>query len=128
VSEPIWIDVREALAIHERQISEHGGRTGVRDGGLLESALHRPRHLHHYSSATLPQLAAAYAAGIIENHPLHDGNKRAALVVALTFLQLNGLDLSAPLEEEYWMFHGVASGITTEQQLSAWIGNHAIKL
>jgi death-on-curing protein len=124
VNEPVWIDVPEALGIHERQISEHGGRAGVRDNGLLESVLHRPKHLFHYGSAALPQLAASYAVGIIQNHPFNGGNKRTALVVTLTFLQLNGLELSAPLEEEYWMFHGVASGTTSEQQLSAWLGHH----
>jgi death-on-curing protein len=127
VNEPIWIDIPEAMAIHERQISEHGGRAGVRDNGLLESALHRPKHLYHYSSPSLPQLAGAYAVGIIQNHPFNDGNKRTALVVALTFLQLNGLELSAPLEEEYYVFHGVASGTTSEQQLSAWLGHHVTR-
>jgi death-on-curing protein len=83
------------LAIHDEQVAEHGGGAGVRDEGLLESALSRPQNLFGYETAALPQLAAAYAYGICKNHPFVDGNKRTSLVVAELFLALNGPCLSA---------------------------------
>ncbi len=95
MSEPVWIDLDVVLAIHDEQLAEHGGQAGVRDRGLLESALARPRNQFSYGESFLPRLAASYAFGISRNHPFLDGNKRTSLVVAELFLDLNGLDLTA---------------------------------
>jgi death-on-curing protein len=90
VSEPIWIEDALALAIHDRQLAEHGGAEGVRDEALLHSALGRPLNHFAYSSADIVELAAKYTAGIVQNHPFVDGNKRTGFVVGVLFLELNG--------------------------------------
>jgi death-on-curing protein len=93
----IWVGLAVVLAVHDEQIGEHGGGSGVRDDGLLVSALDRPRNIAAYEpGADLSRLAAAYGFGIAKNHPFVDGNKRTALVVMETFLGLNGFDLTAP--------------------------------
>ena len=87
----IWIDERDARAVHDRLLSFHGGAPGIRDAGLLESALARPRQLNAYGeTADLIDLAAAYTAGLIQNHPFIDGNKRTGFVIGILFLELNG--------------------------------------
>lgn len=122
MKEPVWILPRAVDAIHKRQIAEHGGEPGIRDENLLESALARPRNLFAYrDGADLATLAAAYAFGVARNHAFHDGNKRTAMVVALTFLKLNGVDLVASPEERYEKFEGVASGRVTEGALATWL-------
>jgi death on curing protein len=123
VKEPVWILPRAVGAIHKRQIAEHGGEPGIRDENLLESALARPRNLFAYGKHgnDLPTLAAAYAFGIAKNHAFNDGNKRTAMVVALTFLKLNGLDLVASPDEKYEKFEGLASGRVTERALAKWL-------
>ena len=99
-TEPTWLDRSIVQALHADQILEHGGSLGIRDEGLLESALARPQQKWHYEPATdLASLAAAYAFGIAKNHPFVDGNKRAALVAAYTFLAINDLELEAPEPE-----------------------------
>ena len=110
------------LAIQGEQIAEHGGAEGVRDLGGLESALARPKNLLAYAKKkpSLAELAAAYAYGITRNHPFVDGNKRTALVVAETFLRLNGYRIEAPREEKYLMYHSLAQGTVSEKQLSIW--------
>jgi death-on-curing protein len=91
VKEPEWISRDVVLAIHEMQLAEHGGPLGIRDRGLLESALARPQNVYHYRpGATLLEMAAAYAGGITQNHPFVDGNKRTGWVVCALFLELNG--------------------------------------
>ena len=119
----VWLFEATVRAIHHRQLAEHGGREGVRDEGLLMSALARPRNLLAYGepSPDLAALAAAYAFGIASNHPFIDGNKRTALVVARTFLILNGTDLDASQEEKYSTFMNLASGRLTEDDLADWI-------
>ena len=87
MKEPAWVGREECLAIHEMMLAQYGGLAGVRDEGLLDSSLAKPLHLFAYSSPTLPQLAASYAAGIVHNHPFLDGNKRAGFVVAVVFLR-----------------------------------------
>jgi len=123
MDDPIWISVELTLAIHSRQLAEHGGADGVRDQGLLESALGRPRHLFAYSDPTPgpPQLAAAYAFGIAKNHAFLDGNKRTAYVVCRTFLLLNGYDMTATLEERYLKFLALAAGELSEEELADWL-------
>ena len=117
------------LAIHKRHIAEHGGASGIRDTGLLASALARPRQLFAYGGtrASLSRLAAAYASGIIRNHPFLDGNKRTAFVVSLLFLRLNGIVLEATQEEKYQAFLSLASGDLDEKKLATWIEQRVVR-
>jgi death-on-curing protein len=127
VHEPAWVRHDVVLAIHQRQLAEHGGRAGVRDHGLLASALARPRHKLAYSESApdLAELAAAYAFGLIRNHPFIDGNKRTPLVVCRLFLLLNGADITASREEKYRTFFNLAAGALEEDELAAWIREHS---
>src|SRR3990172_9535685 len=102
-------------------IAEHGGSHGVRDTGLLESALSRPVNLFSYGDPDLPALAAAYAAGIIKNHPFIDGNKRTGFAAAATFLDRNGLELTASEAEATRMTLDLASGSVAEEEYGAWL-------
>lgn len=117
-----WITLNTVLAMHKRQISEHGGSDGVRDMGLLSSALARPQNLQAYTDdADIAVLAAAYAFGITKNHPFIDGNKRTALVVMRTFLLLNGYEFTASLEEKYTYVLRLAEGSLGEEELVDWV-------
>lgn len=122
MNEPRWIRQDVVLAAHEEALKEHGGPEGVRDMGLLESALARPKNLFVYSDEppTLARLAAAYAKGIVANHPFVDGNKRTAFTVSLTFLLLNGLRVTASREDRVLTFWSLAAGEISEEQLTAW--------
>lgn len=120
-AEPTWVAPSVALAIHDEQIAEHGGQAGVRDAGLLDSALNRPRHRHHYEAAPVPALAASYAYGIVRNHPFLDGNKRTGLVVAELFLELNGWTLTATDADCVLTILKLAAGDLTEAALTDWI-------
>jgi death-on-curing protein len=113
--------------MHEEALMLHGGPEGVRDLGLLESALARPKNLLAYSEETpsLASLAAAYAKGIIANHPFVDGNKRTAFTVSVTFLRLNGLQLTATKEDRVLTFWSLAAGEITEGQLAEWFQRNA---
>lgn len=106
--------------MHARQIAEHGGSAGVRDLGLLESALARPQNIHE-TDADLAALAAAYAFGIAKNHPFVDGNKRTALVAMRTFIVLNGAGLLATQQNKYLTILSLADGSLSETALAAWI-------
>lgn len=123
MDEPTWLSRALVLRIHDRQLLEHGGSTGVRDDGLLESALARPRHLLAYGgdAADMPALAAAYACGISRNHPFVDGNKRTAAVACELFLELNGYRLLADDADLYPVFMGVAAGEIEEEELAEWL-------
>ncbi|MGN6625385.1 MAG: type II toxin-antitoxin system death-on-curing family toxin [Tepidisphaeraceae bacterium] len=123
MDDPIWISEDLVLAIHNRQLAEHGGMEGVRDAGLLQSALGKPRHQFAYTDPTpsIPVLAASYAFGIARNHPFIDGNKRTAYVACRTFLVLNGFDFTAPQTERYVMFLQLAAGELTEQAFTDWL-------
>ena len=118
-----WLLEETVYAIHKRQIAEHGGGDGLRDEGLLLSALARPQNLLAYSEETpdISALAASYGFGIAKNHPFIDGNKRTALVVARTFLLLNEFSLNASQEEKYLTFLKLAEGNLSEEELAAWI-------
>jgi len=118
-----WLLEETVIAIHQRQISEHGGSEGLRDEGLLASALARPQNLLTYAQPRpdLAALAAAYAYGIARDHPFIDGNKRTALVAARTFLLLNGVNLEASQDEKYLTFMELAQGTLTDEQLADWI-------
>jgi death-on-curing protein len=116
--------------MHEESLALHGGPEGVRDLGLLESALARPKNLLAYSEHTpsLPELAAAYAKGIVANHPFVDGNKRTALIVSFTFLRINGLQLTAPKETRVLTFWALAAGEISEAELALWFAEHTIPI
>ena len=124
---PTWLDRPILEALHADQILEHGGSLGIRDEGLLESALARPQQKWHYEAHTdLSTLAAAYAFGVAKNHPFIDGNKRAALVAAYTFLAINGFELEATETEAVGMILGLADGSIPEEDLAAWIRSHLV--
>lgn len=120
----VWLDVRDAIAFHAEQIAQFGGSPGVRDAGLLESAMHRPRNCAAYGKPTVFDLAAAYAFGIARNHPFIDGNKRTALVCCFTFLELNGRTVAAPEADAVLTFMALAAGKLSEDQLAAWLERH----
>jgi len=126
VPEYTWITEKLATTIHQRQLAEHGGIEGVRDAGLLSSALARPQHLVAYSSEfpSLTKLATAYAFGIAKNHPFLDGNKRTAYVVCRTFLLLNGSDIEATQEEKYLTMLQLAEGNLSEEAFAKWLDRH----
>ena len=126
MNQPQWVLDYLVLAIHKQQLAEHGGLIGIRDEGLLASALSRPKNFFNYETeqSSIPRLAASYAYGLASNHPFVDGNKRVALVVSLLFLRLNGMDLTAQLEERYRVFMSLAEGRLSEAELSAWFVEH----
>jgi death on curing protein len=125
MSEPNWVDLEVVLAIHDEQLAEHGGQAGVRDAGLLESALARARDQYAYGQDSIAHLAACYAFGISRNHPFLDGNKRTSLVVAELFLELNGLRLTATDAACVATFLALAAGDLTEDDLAEWISTHS---
>jgi death-on-curing protein len=120
--EPVWLSGAVVLALHDEQLAEHGGASGVRDEGLLESALSRPQNLFHYGAPSLAELAACYAFGLVRNHPFVDGNKRASLVATELFLDLNGYALTATDEEVVLKWLALAAGDCDEPQLADWLG------
>ena len=122
----VWIDRDLALAIHERQLAEHGGASGVRDGGLLDSALARPGQMLAYGEPEpdLADLATALAHGLARNHPFVDGNKRTAYVAMRTFLVLNGTDLVASPEERYAAVLALAEGRLPATEFAEWLRTH----
>lgn len=124
----VWISKRLALAIHDRQLAEHGGGTGVRDEALLDSALARPQQLFAYGDPPpdLAALAASLAYGIARNHPFVDGNKRTAAVACETFVRLNGAALQADDVELYPVYIALAEGSLAEEALAAWLRAHLV--
>jgi death-on-curing protein len=116
-----WIKEDSVLAIHEEQITEHGGLAGVRDLALLQSALARPQHRAEYENPDAADLAAAYAVGIARNHPFLDGNKRTAWVVSETFLLKSGYVLGAGDHEGVTTMLAVAEGSMPEPEFAAWL-------
>ena len=116
-------------AIHKRQITEHGGSDGIRDEGLLLSALARPQNLYAYSlePPDISALTASIAYGIAKNHPCIDGNKRTALVVSRTFLHLNNFNIDAAQEEKYLTFLKLAEGNLSEEALAEWFREKLVK-
>lgn len=119
-----WLDPAIILAIHEMQLAEHGGATGIRDSGLLESALARAPNLAGYGQPDAPALAAAYGYGISRNHPFLDGNKRTGFVATELFLQLNGLELTATDADAVLTMLAVAAGDISEDEFAAWLRDH----
>ncbi len=120
-----WVAKAIVLAIHEQLLSEHGGPPGIRDEGLLDSALARPVDRANYGIPTIFDLAANYAFGIVKNHPFVDGNKRVSLVVTELFLDLNGYALVANDLDCLTQWLGLASGSVTEADLAVWLRNNS---
>jgi len=126
VKEPFWIDERDALALHDRLLALYGGAAGLRDRTLLESALARPRQLHAYAeSPDLIDMAAAYIAGIVRNHPFIDGNKRTGFVVGVLFLEINDHLFTAREEDATQAVLGLAAGTLDEPGFAAWVRANA---
>ena len=123
-AEPIWLQREFIIAVHERLISDHGGTSGLRDEGLLESALAKPRHRFHYGAPSLTELAAAYAVGIAKNHAFVDGNKRTAFVAAVVFLERNGVHFNASEAEATIAMLRVAASSMTEKRFVRWLDEH----
>jgi death on curing protein len=122
--EPVWLDADIALAIHDRQLAEHGGAVGIRDAGLLESALARPINQWSYGEDDMSALAAAYAYGVARNHPFADGNKRTAWVLARLFLALNNVSLAFTSEEAITTVLALAAGQLSEVEMADWFRLH----
>jgi death-on-curing protein len=121
MSEPFWLTRQIIVAIHDEQLAVHGGTAGLRDEGLLESALDRPRNRWAYEQAELAELAAAYAFGIARNHPFVDGNKRTSLLALYTFLGVNGIDFVVAEADAAAMILALAAGEVSEESLVRWI-------
>ncbi|UGV28075.1 type II toxin-antitoxin system death-on-curing family toxin [Rhodopseudomonas boonkerdii] len=121
MSEPFWLTSQMVIAIHDEQLALYGGPAGLRDAGMLESALDRPRNRWAYEQAELPELAAAYAFGIARNHPFVDGNKRTSLLALYTFVGVNDIDFIVPEAEAAAMILSLAAGEVSEQSLACWI-------
>lgn len=121
MKEPAWVEKSVILAVHDLLLAEHGGAPGVRDEGLLESALARPRHIYSYGAADLWALAAAYAAGMAQNHPFVDGDKRSSFMAMFIFLERNGLRLTASEADTTQVMLDLASGNIKEDALADWL-------
>ena len=122
-----WFEPDELVAIHAESIAEFGGLPGVRERALVESAAARSKHLAGYGRPTVFELAAAYAFGLARNHPFIDGNKRAALVAAFTFLELNGWEVGAEEAAAVLVFVDLAAGQVQETDLAAWLERNATR-
>lgn len=121
MNEPRWLKLDEVLIIHERQIAQFGGALGVRDRGVLESALGRLKNRWAYEPTGLAELAAAYAFGLARNHPFIDGNKQVAFVTMVVFLRLNAIAFRPPQEHATLIMIDLAAGRVSEQSLTRWI-------
>ena len=122
MSEPTWLDSQDLYVLHNQLLARFGGLEGIRDEGLLESALYRPVQKFQYEpKSTLPELAASYSYGIARNHPFFDGNKRSALLAAIVFLGINGMKLHATEEEAVLETLALAAGERTEDEYAFWL-------
>ena len=122
MTEPLWIEERDALVLHDRLLALHGGAAGIRDDALLKSALARPQQIYAYAdSPDLIDLAAAYTVGIVRNHPFIDGNKRIGFVVGILFLELNGYRFSANEADTAQAVLALAAGTLDEASYAAFL-------
>ena len=121
----VWLSKQIVLAIHDEQLAEHGGAAGVRDEGLLESALARPLNRASYGDPDIAELAAVYAMGIVRNHPFVDGNKRTGFAALDMFLALNGAKFEPPEVDATIAILKLAAGETTDEEFIAWVRSHA---
>jgi death-on-curing protein len=121
MNEPIWLDVAEVVDMHAEQLALFGGADGIRDQGMLESALARPMNRWHYGERDLAVLAAAYAYGLARNHAFVDGNKRAAFHALVVFLRMNDMDFRPDPAQATTMILALAAGEVSEESLTRWI-------
>jgi death-on-curing protein len=129
MQEPIWVSRQVVLALHDEQLAEHGGSSGIRDEHLLDSALAKPHNVFAYEDApSIFRLAASYAFGLARNRAFVDGNKRIALVISVLFLNLNGWGVQAEREDVYATFLQLAEGSLSEDELTAWFEGHALAI
>ncbi len=124
MKEPTWVDASDALAIHTQLLMRHGGASGIRDAGLLESALARARQQFAYASPDIIEMATAHTAGIVKNHPFVDGNKRTGFVVGVLFLELNGFDFTASEAEAAQAVLELAAGTIDETGFALFLRDH----
>jgi death-on-curing protein len=127
MKEPYWLTRSECLALHDMMLAHYGGCSGIRDEGLLESALARPRQLHHYGNPSLPEMAAAYAGGIVKNHPFLDGNKRTGFMMGAGFLERNGCKFFASEADVVIRTLALAAGEMTEADYASWLETNSKK-
>jgi death on curing protein len=127
VKTPVWLNRRVIVAIHETLLHRFGGLEGLRDDGLLESALARPQQLFHYGKPSAYSMAAAYAHGLVKNHPFLDGNKRIGFMAAYTFLGANGYSLEATEESAVEHTLALAAGAISEEDYAAWLKKSCVK-
>jgi death-on-curing protein len=125
MKEPLWLTRAIAIATHDMMLAQHGGLAGVRDEGLLESALTKPQNKFAYGSPSLAEMAASYAAGIIHNHPFVDGNKRTGFVLAATFLEINGHDFSADELHAIERTLALAANAISEKEYARWLADNS---
>lgn len=125
MKEPCWLTREECLALHDMMLSHYGGAAGVRDEGLLASALARPQQLFAYGKPTMADLAAAYAAGIVKNHPFLDGNKRTGFMLGAGFLERNGFEFFAEEADAAVRTLALAAGAMTEKAYAAWLESNS---
>ncbi|PYK57568.1 MAG: type II toxin-antitoxin system death-on-curing family toxin [Verrucomicrobia bacterium] len=125
MKEPVWMFREVVLMLHDQSLAQFGGSAGVRDEGLLDSALGRPQHRFAYGKPTLFDLAASYAFGLVKNHPFIDGNKRTGFIVAVTFLELNGLRFGASEVDATVRTLALAAGEMSETAYSAWLKSNS---
>jgi death-on-curing protein len=128
MTEPEWLELDIVLDFHAEQLALFGGADGIRDLGLLESALARPVNKFAYGETSLAALAAAYGFGIAQNHPFIDGNKRTALASLIVFLGLNGIEFDAPQDQTTAIVLSLAAGEVTEDVFARWIADHIRRL
>ena len=126
MSEPVWVEEEDCLSFHEKLLARFGGAPGLRDRGLLLSALARPKHLFAYEQTSMFSLAAAYAHGIVKNHPFFDGNKRSGFLAAALFLESNGFRFNGTEEAAALKTLQLAAGDITADEFAAWLAETAI--
>ncbi len=128
MKEPVWIRKDAVYAIHDAQLAEHGGSDGIRDAGLIESALARAQNVYTYNKrASISELAAAYCYGLAKNHGFVDGNKRLAAVVCELFLELNGYRLTAEDADWLTVMLALADGSLEEAAIAEWLKAHVVR-
>ena len=123
-----WMTRDECLALHDMMLAHYGGTAGLRDAGLLESALARPRQLLAYGKPTMPELAAAYVAGIVRNHPFVDGNKRTGFMMGAGFLERNGWEFLADEADAVIQTLALAANASSQEQYASWLGINSKRL
>jgi len=128
MTEPVWVTIEDCLSFHDKLLARFGGASGVRDRGLLESALARPHHRWAYEQASIFDLAATYAHGIVKNHPFIDGNKRAGFLAAALFLEANGVRFNAREEDVVVQTLALAASALSAEAFAAWLRSVSIEV